>query len=260
MAPAVGPLVSAPTATAVKNVKESTPVSTVPFGPHSPIVSTRGQLPCHEVNASGISVVARSSQLTLRKNFVRNVDIHGSVQISNLVFPIPVNVVTLTQDVCDKLPVTSAQSSCLNFSSIIDCLQQDLVSPSRVTPINAEKLQHELYFHPDQTQADYVISGLSNGFHLGFNPRAVSLKSARQNMPSASLQPSVIDQYLLTELEKGRVAGPYSMPPIPNLHISRFGIIPKKYQPGKWRLILDLSSPAGHSVNDGIPKESFSVQ
>ena len=260
MAPAVGPLVSAPTATAVKNVKESTPVSTVPFRPHSPIVSTRGQLPCHEVNASGISVVARSSQLTLRKNFVRNVDIHGSVQISNVVFPIPVNVVTLTQDVCDKLPVTSAQSSCLNFSSIIDCLQQDLVSPSRVTPINAEKLQHELYFHPDQTQVDYVISGLSNGFHLGFNPRAVSLKSARQNMPSASLQPSVIDQYLLTELEKGRVAGPYSMPPIPNLHISRFGIIPKKYQPGKWRLILDLSSPAGHSVNDGIPKESFSVQ
>ena len=57
-----------------------------------------------------------------------------------------------------KLPVTSAQSSCPNLSSIIDCLQQDLVSPSRVTPINAEKLGRELYFHPDQTQVDYVIS------------------------------------------------------------------------------------------------------
>ena len=152
-------------------------------------------------------MVARSSQPTLRKNFVHNVDIHGSVQISNVVFPVPVNVVTLTQDVCDKLPVTSAQSSCPDFSSIIDCLQQDLV-----TPINAEKLQRELYFHPDQTQVDYVISGLSNGFHLSFNPRAVSLKSARQNMPSASLQPSVIDQYLLAELEKGHVAGPFSIP------------------------------------------------
>ena len=134
MTPAVGPLVSAATATAVKNVKESTPVSTVPFRPHSLIVSTRGQLPCHGVNASGVSVVARSSQATLRKNFVHNADIHGSVQISNVVFPVPVNVVTLTQDVCDKLPVMSAQSSCPNFSSIIDCLQQDLVSPSRVTP------------------------------------------------------------------------------------------------------------------------------
>ena len=66
------------------------------------------------------------------------------------------------------------QASRPNFSSSIDCLQQDLVSPSRVTPINAEKLRHELYFHPDQTQVDYVISGLSNGFHLVFNPLAVS--------------------------------------------------------------------------------------
>ena len=79
-------------------------------------------------------------------------------------------------------------------------------------------------------------------------------------MPSASLQPSVIDQYLRTELDKGRIAGPFLKSPIPHLHISRFGVIPKKHQPGKWRLILDLSSPAGHSVNDGIPKEPFSVQ
>ena len=109
-----------------------------------------------------------------------------------------------------------------------------------------------------------MISGLSNGFHLGFNlgfnPLAVSLKSTRQNMPSASLQPSVIDQYYLTELEKGHVVDPFSIAPIPYLHISRFGIIPKKYQPGKWWLILDLSSSAGNSVNDGIPKEPFSVQ
>ena len=256
----VGPLVSAATATAAKNVKVSTPVSTVPFRPHSPIVSTRGQLPCHGVNASSISMVARSFQPTLRKNFVHNVDIPGSVQFSNVLFPVLVNVVMSTQDVCDKLPVTSAQASCPNFSSFIDCLQQDLVSPSRVTPINVEKLQCELYFHPDQTQVNYVISGLSNGFHLGFNPLAVLLKSASQNMPSASLQPSVIDQHLRTELEKGRVAGPFSIAPISNLHISCFGIIPKKYQPGKWQLILDLSSPVGHSVNNGIPKESFSVQ
>ena len=189
-----------------------------------------------------------------------NVDIPGSVQFSNVVFSVPVNVVTLTQDVCDKLPVMSAQASCPNFSSFIDCMQHYLVSPSRVNPINVENLRHELYFHPDQTLLVYLISGLSNGFHLGFNPLAVSLKSASQNMPSASLQPSVIDQYLRTVLETGRVAGPFSIAPIPNLHISHIGIIPNKYQPGKWQLILDLSSPVGHSVNDEIPKESFSVQ
>ena len=71
-------------------------------------------------------------------------------------------------------------------------------------------------------------------------------------MPSASLQPSVIDQYLLTECEKGRVAGPFLISPVPNFHVSGFGVIPKTHQPGKWRLILDLSSPLGHSVNNGI--------
>ena len=36
------------------------------------------------------------------------------------------------------------------------------------------------------------------------------------------------------------------------MHISRFGVIPKKSQLGKWRLIVDLSYPNGASVNDGI--------
>ena len=36
-------------------------------------------------------------------------------------------------------------------------------------------------------------------------------------------------------------------------------MIPKKHQPGKWRLIVDLSHPSGHSVNDGIPKPLCSL-
>ena len=46
----------------------------------------------------------------------------------------------------------------------------------------------------------------------------------------------------------------------PNLHVSSFGVIPKKDQPGKWRLIVDLSSPNGSSVNDGLTAEDFSLQ
>ena len=56
------------------------------------------------------------------------------------------------------------------------------------------------------------------------------------------------------------MASPFPTPPLPSLHISRFGVIPKNNQPGKWRLILDLSSPEGHSLNDGIPKPPFTVQ
>ena len=103
------------------------------------------------------------------------------------------------------------------------------------------------------------MDGLQNGFHVGFNTASVSLKSAAQNMSSASLQPLVIDDYLHRELAKGRIAGPFSSPLLPHLHISRFGVIPKKHQPGKWRLILNLFSPDGHSVNDGIRKDPFTV-
>lgn len=114
---------------------------------------------------------------------------------------------------------------------------KDFVPPSRVIPSDAPKLWRELCFHPDQVKVDYVISGPTNGFRLGFDPSAVSLQSAAHNMPSASSQPSVIDQYLRTEREKGRVAGPFLISPIPNLHVSRFGVILKNHQPGKWRLI-----------------------
>lgn len=61
---------------------------------------------------------------------------------------------------------------------------------------------------------------------------------------------SVIGKCLLSEFEKGRVAGPFSISPLQLL----IGIIPNKYQPGKWRLTLNLSSLAGHSVNNGIPQ------
>ena len=48
--------------------------------------------------------------------------------------------------------------------------------------------------------------------------------------------------------------GPFAQQDIKHLgmHISKFGIIPKKHNPGEWRLIIDLSSPEKWSVNDGI--------
>ena len=72
--------------------------------------------------------------------------------------------------------------------------------------------------------------------------------------------PSVIYAYPETEVSCGRVAGPFSAPPLSGLHVSRFGIIPKSNQPGKWQLILDLSSLEDHNVNSGIPKHPFSAQ
>ena len=33
------------------------------------------------------------------------------------------------------------------------------------------------------------------------------------------------------------------------VHVDRFGVVPKKHQPGKWHLITDLSFPEEESVN-----------
>ena len=46
---------------------------------------------------------------------------------------------------------------------------------------------------------------------------------------------------------------------LPTLQISPFGVIPKRNRPGKWRLIVDLSSPHDHSVNDALSKDLSSI-
>ena len=131
---------------------------------------------------------------------------------------------------------------------------------SKVSPLQLDQFQVELHHHPDESAVAYVISGIQDGFQIGFDPSLVSLKSASLNMHSSSEHPSMIDSYLTNEVSSGRVAGPFPVPPLPSLHISRFGVIPKNNQPGKWHLILDLPSPEGQSINDSIPKLTFTVQ
>lgn len=127
-------------------------------------------------------------------------------------------------------------------------------------PLNAAEFQRELSFHPDRQGVAYVVDGIRDGFRTGFIPESVSLTSTRRNMKSALEHADVIDAYLANEVSKTRVAGPFAASPVPSLQCSPFGVIPKKGQPGKWHLILDLSSPAGHSVNDGVPRDQFSLR
>ena len=56
----------------------------------------------------------------------------------------------------------------------------------------------------------------------------------------------------------GRVLGPFPPASLGGIQVSPLGIIPKKGS-NKWRLILDLSSPEGCSVNDGISPELCSL-
>ena len=80
-------------------------------------------------------------------------------------------------------------------------------------------------------------------------------------MASATEHPDVVSSYLTEEERLSRIVRVGSMEAAGTLsiHCSSFGVIPKKSRPGSWRLIVDLSAPEGHSVNDGICKEVASL-
>ena len=46
---------------------------------------------------------------------------------------------------------------------------------------------------------------------------------------------------------------------IPQMQISPIGVVPKRNRPNTWHLIVDLSSPLGNSVNDGIDQNLSSI-
>ena len=115
----------------------------------------------------------------------------------------------------------------------------------------------QLSQHPDRDFCQYLIGGITGGFRIGFH-YGTNICQAAKNMLSTRENPAVVEQYLRKECELGRVMGPLKVGSIP-LHINRFGVIPKPHQPGKWRLIVDLSHPPGASVKDGIEPELCSL-
>ena len=126
-----------------------------------------------------------------------------------------------------------------------------------VTPVTLEFWERELSSHPDKSFSQLIIRGLKRGFHIGFQKPDAGLKTARSNMISALQHPDIVSDYIAKELSSHHLARVGSPQLAASLHIqtSPLGVIPKKGRTNKWRLIMDLSSPSGHSVNDGIEKE-----
>ena len=120
------------------------------------------------------------------------------------------------------------------------------------TPLQWRQWDQALARHPDQRFRVYIVEGIKKGFRIGFDGgRGAIVAVVPQNMPSVNENPEVVDTYLAEECCQGRVGGPLDPAMLSGVHVSRFGVIPKS-TPGKWRLIVDLSFPRGHSVNDGV--------
>jgi len=123
------------------------------------------------------------------------------------------------------------------------------------TPVNVQKLRQVLKGY-NPIASSLLIAGFSEGFKINFQGTPNVIMS--RNLTSAFEQPQVVDEKLVKEIKEGRIAGPYDFPPLPNMQISPVGVVPKKVK-GEFRMIQNLSSPYGQSINDGIPKEYTSV-
>ena len=115
----------------------------------------------------------------------------------------------------------------------------------------------ELKLQEDKAFTQYILSGLTKGFRLGFHQPPQGLQAAKRNLLSASEHPQEVTEYITKELALNRLAlaGTEELREQLGIHISPLGVIPKKHKENQWRLIMDLSSPPGRSVNDGISKE-----
>ena len=128
------------------------------------------------------------------------------------------------------------------------------------SPLSVSGWRYLLRGYPNQDLVHFFLSGISEGFRIGYNYKEFTCKSARTNLFGALSHPEIVDQYLETKISLGRVICPFPPKGVPDVHLNRFGVIPKNHQPDKWRLIVDLSYPKGNSINDGIPKALCSLK
>ena len=102
-----------------------------------------------------------------------------------------------------------------------------------------------------------VCDFLEFGWPIGYNYHGVLPSSDFRNHKGALDFPSAVDSYLSTELALGSVCGPFARNPfVAPIALSPLNSVPKP-DSNERRFILDLSWPAGSSVNDGISKDFF---
>ena len=94
------------------------------------------------------------------------------------------------------------------------------------TPLVAATWKKALQDHPDREFCSYVVHGIKEGFHVGFDGILCTPWGARFNMRSVDENPTPVDDYLAVELAAGRIVEVDSKA-VPDLVISRFGVIPK---------------------------------
>ena len=97
---------------------------------------------------------------------------------------------------------------------------------------------------------EHLVTGMKEGFHIGL-VREPCCQSSSGNTPSTMERAEVISDFLSSQCRAGYMLGPLPPKDCAGVFTSRMAVIPKK-TPGTWRVIVDLSSPQDHSINDNL--------
>ena len=128
------------------------------------------------------------------------------------------------------------------------------------TPLRYDAFMEALASHPDPGFAQFILRGLNDGFRIGFSHQRQYLRSTGRNHPSSLANPTGVHDFISAEVRAGRLVGPVTSYVKPLLHTSPIGLVPKGHATNRGRMIVDLSSPAKASVNDGINSELCSLR
>ena len=131
--------------------------------------------------------------------------------------------------------------------------------PRGPSPLSVEAFARYLRSYPDKQFVSYILQGLSSGFRIGFSHSSHRLRTRGRNHPSSLANATVVSDQIQLELQAGRLVGPLSQAAVTQVHVSPIGLVPKGHDTGRWRMIVDLSSPNPNSVNDGIQEDRCSL-
>ena len=186
-----------------------------------------------------------SSPAPIRTLFEPAISSTTMVNVTTPIASTPINVVLATDN---TLNVTAQENGLLanNFTPL---------PVNIITPINVNFLRACLLNHPNRTFVNFLLDGFTNGFDIGYTGDITW--GRRSNLLSARNNSIAVSKAISTELQRGHTSGPFDLAPFHVLHCSPLGAVPKK--DGSHRIILDLSSPRGSSINDGIWLDKFYV-
>lgn len=124
------------------------------------------------------------------------------------------------------------------------------------SPIDVKKLSQLLMEYPNNSASKIIDEGFKYGFPIHYSGPRTPVDC--QNLKSVHELPIKTRDKIQSEIDLGRISGPYNKRPISNLRCSPIGLVPKKT--GGFRLITHLSFPPGNSVNTYIDPVHSSVQ